>query len=157
MSLPVTWCRRSASLQPPSLTATLARSTLWRKPRKLGGPAVIADTILAADGSYVYVSGPTIVGSGDGSVDGSTVVFNALRQLNRPGLLLLNGVVYSAWGSHGDNGPYHGWIVGHDAQTLALVAEFNTTPDDSAGSVWMSGGALAADDNGNIYMSTGNG
>ena len=124
---------------------------------KFGGPAVIANTILAADGSYVYVSGPTIVGSGDGSVDGSTVVFNALRQLNRPGLLLLNGVVYSAWGSHGDNGPYHGWIVGHDAQTLALVAEFNTTPDDSAGSVWMSGGALAADDHGNIYISSGNG
>jgi hypothetical protein len=106
---------------------------------KFGGPAVIADTILAADGSYVYVSGPTIVGSGDGSVDGSTVVLNALRQLNRSGLLLLNGVVYSAWGSHGDNGPYHGWIVGHDAQTLAPVAEFNTTPDGGAGSVWMSG------------------
>src|SRR6516162_4242573 len=122
-----------------------------------GGPAVIADTILAADGSYVYVSGPTVAGSGDGSVDGSTVVFNALRQLNRPGLLLLNGVVYAAWGSHGDNGPYHGWITAYDAQSLAPVAVFNTTPDDSAGAVWMGGGALAADGNGSIYISTGNG
>jgi len=121
-----------------------------------GGPIVIADTILAADGSFVYVSGPTVAGSGTGTVDG-LVSFNALRQLNRPGLLLLNGVIYSAWGSHDDIGPYHGWILGHDAQTLALVAVFNTTPDGDAGAVWMSGGAPAADVNGNIYVVTGNG
>jgi PA14 domain-containing protein/Calx-beta domain-containing protein/IPT/TIG domain-containing protein len=124
---------------------------------KLGGPAVIADTIVAADGSYVYVLGPFVPGSGAGSLDGSTVHFNALRQLNRSGLLLVNGVVYSAWGSHGDNGPYHGWLLGHDAQSLGLVSTFNTTPNGGLGAIWMNGGGPAADANGNIYVSTGNG
>jgi hypothetical protein len=122
---------------------------------KLGGPIVIGDTIFA-DGNYIYVSGPSVDGTGDGSVD-NKVSFNALRQNNRAGLLLLNGVVYIAWASHGDTSPYHGWLIGYDAQTLQQVAVFNDTPNGSAGGIWMSGGGLAADALGAIYLSTGNG
>ena len=39
--------------------------------------------------------------------------------------LLLNGIVYIAWGSHGDHGNYHGWILGYDASTLAQVRAFS--------------------------------
>jgi hypothetical protein len=46
---------------------------------------------------------------------------------------LLNGIVYSVWGSHGDHTPSHGWIIGHDAATLATVSVFNATPNGTLG------------------------
>jgi hypothetical protein len=66
-------------------------------------------------------------------------------------------VVYVASASHGDNGPYHGWILGYSAANLGLVAAFNTTPNGSDGGVWMSGGKINVGANGNLYLTTGNG
>ena len=50
--------------------------------------------------------------------------------------------------------------VGSCPTTRALCAQeaaFNTSPNGSRNGVWMSGGGLAADANGNIYFATGNG
>ena len=88
---------------------------------------------------------------------GSTVTFNARAYKQRPGLLLLNGVVYTAWSSHCDIGTYHGWLIGYDAKTLQQVAVYNNTADGNQGSFWASGAAPAVDAGGNIYLIAGNG
>src|SRR5438105_5641026 len=38
--------------------------------------------------------------------------FAPTTELQRPGLLLMNGVVYAGFGSHCDHGPWQGWIFG---------------------------------------------
>jgi len=111
---------------------------------KFGGPVVIH---------------PTVAGRGNGSVKGK-VTFNAEFELQRPALLLDDGVVYVAFGSLGDHGPYHGWVVGYAANSLAQVAVFNDTPNskdpfNNLGGIWMDGEGPAADSAGNIYLLTG--
>ena len=116
---------------------------------------MIADMILSG-GNFIYVSGPKVPGTGSGSVNNEVILW-PLTHLNRSALLLVNGVVYIAWGSHGDNLPAHGWILGYSATTLAPISVFTTTPNGFLGSVWMGGAGPVADAQGNIYFSTGNG
>jgi hypothetical protein len=96
--------------------------------------------------------GPVVV---QATLPGST--FNALRHLNRSALLLSRGVVYIGFASHCDNGPWHGWLFGYDAHTLALSNVFNATTNGSAGGIWMGGSGPAEDGAGNFYLATGNG
>ena len=79
------------------------------------------------------------------------------RENQRTALLLLNGVVYFGFGSHGDNEPYHGWILGYNTTTLAQVLAYNATPNGEGGGIWHSGGGLVADSATNIYYVTGDG
>ncbi len=85
------------------------------------------------------------------------VSFHALRENPRAAMLLSRGTVYIAWGSSCDVTPYYGWVIGYDASTLRQTAVFNTAPDAGGGGIWQSGAGIAADDQGNIYASTGNG
>ena len=95
-------------------------------------------------------------GTGDNS-SGGRVIFDPKQYKERPGLLLLNGVVYTTWSSHCDIRPYTGWIIGYNKSTLAQAAVLNVTPNGSDGAIWMSGAGPAADTAGNIYLLDGNG
>ena len=122
---------------------------------KLGGPLTIADTIF--DGTnYTFVSGPTVNGTGVGSVNGQ-VTFNALRELGRVGLSDVDGSIYMAFGSHPDVNPAHGWVLAVNAQTLSLWAAVNLTPNGELGDVWQAGNEVLNDGNGQFFVSTGNG
>jgi uncharacterized repeat protein (TIGR01451 family) len=91
------------------------------------------------------------------TVPGSQVAFDPLRQNQRPALLMNNGVVYLAFGSHGDQLSYYGWVLGYNASTLQQVFVVNVSPNAQAGGIWMANGGPAADASGNIYVVTGNG
>lgn len=106
----------------------------------------------------------TVPGNGDGSVGGmvslsqrSTQVPQTFPELNRPGLLLLNGQIYLGFGSYTDEHPFHGWILSYDAVTLQQIGKLCLTANDSGGSVWQAGQGLAGDAEGNVYFTTGNG
>jgi len=109
------------------------------------------------NGGAVLIQG-SVPGTSDWNSDGNgNVVFNSKYQLQRPGLLLLNGVVFIAFGSHGDNNQYHGWLFAYDAATLQQLGICNVTANGHAGAIWQGGTALSADSNGNIYATTSNG
>ncbi len=139
---------------------------------------------------FQYVAGPVINGTGnngtvtvngtptqfnDGwiaNADGYSpqaqgqIAFNAFVQLQRPGLTLLNGVIYLGFASHGDHGPYYGWLLGYRTTDLANVVVFNTIPnhediignsDYTAQAGLWTGGAPVSTDGTYLYVATGNG
>jgi hypothetical protein len=102
----------------------------------LGGPVVI---------------GGSVPGTGQGSKHG-VLTFNTLHENHRPGLVLANNNIYIAWA-----GSIHGWVMAYNAQTLAQVAIFSTTPNGTLGGIWAAGNGLAVDSNGDLYAATGDG
>jgi Legume lectin domain/Chitobiase/beta-hexosaminidase C-terminal domain/Bacterial Ig-like domain (group 2) len=113
-------------------------------------------------GGPVVLSG-SVPGNGSGS-SGGTLNWDPKWENNRPGLLLLNGIVYLGFGSHGDNGPWHGWILAYNASNLQRTGVWCASPNGSADGIWMSGSGLAADvidpvghPFGRMFTSTGNG
>ncbi|NUR57111.1 MAG: choice-of-anchor D domain-containing protein, partial [Catenulispora sp.] len=88
-----------------------------------------------------------------------TTQFDAFHQMQRPGLLLLNGVVYAAFGGHCDFLPYRGFVVGVDTAKAAQTAMWTDEADgvSSGAGIWQSGSGLMSDGDGRIFFASGNG
>jgi hypothetical protein len=100
----------------------------------------------------------TVAGTGSGALADGTLTFDPRQHIQRPGLLLANDSVYIGFGSHGDQDPYHGWMLRYDASDLRRqLGAYVSTPNSNGGSFWQSGRGPAADQDGNIYAVTGNG
>lgn len=95
-------------------------------------------------------------GTGDNSSNGD-VVFDPKQYKSRPGLMLLNGTVYTGWGSHCDYRPYTGWLIGYNETTLQQNVVFDLAPNGNEGALWAGGGGIAADSAGNIFLQVANG
>ena len=109
---------------------------------KFGGPVTIQTTV---------------PGTSSDSVNGVVALTTSCVQ--RAALLVANGAVFIGFG-----GCHSGWLLSYNATTLKQVGVFNASPDlngegtyGGAGGVWMGGGGPAADNSGNVYITTGNG
>ena len=120
--------------------------------------------IFALDLSTLSIRRDVIV-SGKASGQGnSTVSFDSDKDhLSRPALLVSSKRLIIAFGSGPNNDwdfkGYHGWVMSYSLQDLVQTGVFVTTPsiNTGMGAVWQSGNGPAADDQGNVYIMSGNG
>jgi hypothetical protein len=85
--------------------------------------AVDITTGLDKNGSGVTIQA-SVTGSASDAVN-NVVSFNPKMQQQRTALVLVNGFVLIAWGSHEDDQPYHGWVMAYAAGTLTRQGVFS--------------------------------
>ncbi|OZJ01348.1 hypothetical protein BZG36_05657, partial [Bifiguratus adelaidae] len=88
-----------------------------------------------------------------------TIYFVGGIALQRPALLLENGVIYAGFGSHCDNYNYTGTIIGVDTsgrKTSFWSAAAGANRKTGSG-IWMGGCGLSSDGTGRMFAVTGNG
>jgi hypothetical protein len=98
----------------------------------------------------VYIKGP--------AANNPLAPFAPTKQLQRPGLLFLGGVIYAAFGSHCDFLPYTGIVVGVSTkgrQTTMWTDE--GAGKENGGGIWQAGGGLVSDGRNQILLATSNG
>ena len=99
--------------------------------------------------------------TGQEKFGGPVLISNAqmapVKKLQRTALLLANGSIYLGIGSMQDTPPYNGLLFQFNASNLAQQAAWVDTPSGNEGGIWMGAAAPSADENGNVYVATGNG
>ena len=84
-------------------------------------------------------------------------LFDATRHNQRPALLLMNGVVYAAFGSVCDVIVFQGWVIGVSTAGAITTRWVGVSGVNNFGAgIWMSGSGLVSDRPGSIVFATGN-
>lgn len=111
---------------------------------------------------------PALTIAADASAQGAPAIkFISWRQKQRASLLLTsvtdhtNGAVrktlFVACGmTHEENDPTHGWVLAYDTAEFKLAAAWCTAPNGHGTGIWQAGQGPSADENGDIYVMTGN-
>ncbi len=140
-----------------------ASKTMYFVARSSGGNTSFVQYLHAIDivtgaeqpGSPVQLKA-SVPGTGAGSSNGM-VSFEPKLNNQRQGLAMVNGVVFISFASHCDLNPFHGWILGYDVKSLSQRYVYCDTPNGEEGGIWECGMGIAADQQGNLYVTTGNG
>ena len=84
--------------------------------------------------------------------------FDPFSAAQRPGLLVLGGVVYAGFASHCDYGSFTGSVVGVKTSGVmsTIWSTVSNNPNGWSG-IWQGGGGLVSDGPGRIIVATGNG
>ena len=146
---------------PPIDTTTTAMYVVSTQTSTAAGETFRLNALDITTGLQKYGGPVTITakypGTNSDSQDG--YVYLTTSCLQRAALLVAYGSVYIGFG-----GCHSGWLLAYDETTLAQTGVFNMSPNldgegtyGGAGGVWMGGGGPAADGNGYVYVSTGNG
>lgn len=101
----------------------------------------------------------TVAGTGTGS-SGGQLAFSPLMSNQRPALNYYKGYVYIGFGSHGDIGPWHGWLFAYNATTMQQTAVLCFSPNGTGASLWGAGTGFPIDNDeagGRMFVVTGNG
>ncbi len=146
-------------LATPVIDTATNRAYFTRKTYASGtsGPgAYFAHGVDLATGAELPGFPVAIVGTASND---SNTVFNPTTQLQRAGLILLDGVVYAAFAGLCDHPTYQGWIVG-----ISTSGRISTMWTDEAhqtgspgGGIWQSGGGIISDGPGQMLFASGNG
>jgi hypothetical protein len=137
-------------IDPATNIAYLTYKT-YREPGK--EPEWYMDAVNATTGAQQSGFPVLLGGSAQNS---STQSFHPATELQRPGLLLLEGVVYASFGSDCDEPPWQGWIFGVSTEGTVKARWVADQTGEGAG-IWQSGAGLTSDGPGTILLSTGNG
>jgi len=94
-------------------------------------------------------------------IPGSTAKFVPSLQKQRAALLLVTAnavtTLFMACGmTHEEGDPTHGWVIAFDVATFRRTAAWCTTPNGAGSGIWQAGQGPASDENGDIYVMTGN-